>query len=170
MNLNYLQEPMFFLIWAGNQLEWCSLFLHHRTASTTVGIDHVIRGECICDKNIEVDVITFLFTKLHWRGDSEGTFQALSPATTCLQHTGKFFAEFQAGKVWISISTFDATGNRTLFFAINGIRSCIKLDAVCIKMLSLEYVATFFNISKTILNSNSDRIFFTWITKRVNPF
>ena len=54
-----------------------------------------------------VIVITFLFTKLPWPGDSEGTFRSSSQAATCPPvyhtrwrlHTVPFNAERQAGKL-----------------------------------------------------------------------
>ena len=54
-----------------------------------------------------VIVITFLFTKLPWPGDSEGTFWSSSQAATCPPvyhtrrrlHTVPLIAERQAGKL-----------------------------------------------------------------------
>ena len=54
-----------------------------------------------------VIVITFLFTKLPWPGDSEGTFRSSSQAATCPPvyhtrrrlHTVPLIAERQAGKL-----------------------------------------------------------------------
>ena len=58
-------------------------------------------------------VITFLFTKLRWPGDSEGTFRSSSQAATCPPvyhtrrrlHTVLLIAERQAGKLRIPLFT-----------------------------------------------------------------